>query len=60
MAQNFDRGSGDHESEGFSLSGLTTVAKNLVQMSVIVAVVALVTRVIKTLGKRRASMISAA
>ena len=49
----FQRGEGDHESEGFSLTGLTTVAKNLGQMSLIVAIVALLTRAIKLIDKRR-------
>ena len=50
---NFERGEGDHESEGFSLTGLTTVAKNLGQMSIIVAIVALLTRAIKLIDKRQ-------
>jgi hypothetical protein len=50
---NFERGEGDYESEGFSLTGLTTVAKNLGQMSLIVAIVALLTRAIKLIDKRR-------
>jgi len=51
---NFERG-GEHESEGFSLTGLTTVAKNLGQMSIIIAVVALVTRLLKKLTSTRRS-----
>lgn len=53
MRPNFERGEGEHESEGFSLTGLTTVAKNLGQMSLIVAIVALLTRAIKLIDKRR-------
>ncbi len=49
----FQRGEGDHDSEGFSLAGLTTVAKNLGQMSIIVAIVALLTRAIKLIDKRQ-------
>jgi flagellar biogenesis protein FliO len=52
---NFERGSGEHESEGISLTGLTTVAKNLGQMSIIIAVVALVTRLLKKLTSTRRS-----
>ena len=55
----FQRGEGDHESEGFSLTGLTTVAKNLGQMGLIVAVIALVTRAIKLIDKRRTISASA-
>jgi hypothetical protein len=50
---NFERGEGDDDSEGFSLSGLTTVAKNLAQMSGLIVVVTLMTRAVKALGKRR-------
>ncbi len=56
---NFERGEGDHESEGFSLMGLTMVAKNLGQMCIIIAVVALLTRFIKMVGKRRTAQESA-
>ena len=55
----FQRGEGDHESEGFSLTGLTTVAKNLGQMGLIVAVIALVMRAIKLIDKRRTTSASA-
>ena len=55
----FQRGEGDHDSEGFSLTGLTTVAKNLGQMSLIVAVIALVTRAIKLIDKLRTISASA-
>jgi hypothetical protein len=58
MPPSFDRGGGDHESEGFSLSGLTTVAKNLMQMSGLIVVVTLVTRAIKVVGKRRTMTVS--
>jgi hypothetical protein len=51
----FNRAGGDHESEGFSLMGLTTVAKNLMQISIIIAVVALLTRVAKLWSKRRST-----
>jgi len=55
----FQRGEGDHASEGFSLTGLTTVAKNLGQMSLIVAVIVLVTRALKLIDKRRTTSASA-
>lgn len=55
----FQRGEGDHESEGFSLTGLTTVAKNLGQISLIVAVIVLVTRALKLIDKRRTTSASA-
>lgn len=55
----FDREGGDHDNEGFSLMGLTTVAKNLGQMGIVIAVVALLTRFIKMVGKRRAAQVSA-
>lgn len=55
----FQRGEGDHDSEGFSLMGLATVAKNLGQMGLIVAVIALVTRAIKLIDKRRTTSASA-
>ena len=55
----FQRGEGDHDSAGFSLTGLTTVAKNLGQMSIIVAIVALLTRAIKLIDKRRTTSASA-
>ncbi len=55
----FNRGGGEHETEGFSLAGLATVGKNFIQMSLIVAVVALITRAAKLLGKRRAATVSA-
>ena len=55
----FQRGEGDHESEGFSLTGLTTVVKNLGQMGLIVAVIALVMRAIKLIDKRRTTSASA-
>ena len=50
---NFQRAEGDHGSEGFSLMGLTTVAKNLGQIGIVIAVVALLTRTIKLIDKRR-------
>lgn len=59
MRPNFERGEGDHASEGFSVAGLATVAKNLGQMSLIVAIVALLTRAIKLIDKRRTISASA-
>ncbi len=55
----FQRGEGDHDSEGFSLAGLTTVAKNLGQMSILVVIVTLVTRAIKLIDNRRTTSASA-
>ncbi len=55
----FQRGEGDHDSEGFSLMGLATVAKNLGQMSIIVVIVVLLTRAIKLIDKRRTISASA-
>lgn len=55
MRPNFERGEGEHESEGFSLAGLATVARNLGVISLIVVSVALLTRAIKLIDKRRTS-----
>ena len=60
LPQTFDRDGADRDNEGFSLSGLVTVVKNLGQMSIIVAGVALATRALKAIDKRRTTRLSAA